>query len=150
MSFDDVKTHQGRPYSGMRVGGSHTWHYPDGRWHETKAAPDEWTFEYSARKKRTRAAPPGSGAPSGTGYHWFILAHQHVRKVDADAYDTLMQGLKFKIAHKRPHWRRWSSQYPDQTDERERVIETLEDVLSRLKSQRGEHAKLLPRAENPS
>jgi hypothetical protein len=26
----------------------------------------------------------GSGAPIGTEYHWYILAHQNVRKLDAN------------------------------------------------------------------
>lgn len=141
MTYDDLKAHNGRAYTGMRVGRSHTWNYPNGRWHETKTAPDEWNFEYQAQKQRSPPAPAGSGAPPGTGYHWLILAHQWVRKVDADAYDTLMQGIKFKVAHKRPHWRHWSCEYPDQASERQRVIEHLEQVLERLRAQESNEAR---------
>lgn len=46
-----------------------------------------------------------------------------------------MEGVKHKIAHKRPHWRRWSTDYPDQLPERERVIAVLEETLARLREQ---------------
>ena len=69
----------------------------------------------------------------GTQYHWYILAHQRVRKIDADSYTTLMSGVKYKIAHKRPHWRKWSSEYPDQPAETERLINVLEETLARLR-----------------
>jgi hypothetical protein len=37
----------------------------------------------------------------GTGYHWYILANQNVKKLDANNYTTSMIGLKYKLAHKR-------------------------------------------------
>ena len=43
----------------------------------------------------------GSGVPAGTEYHWYILAHQNVKKIDANNYTTSMIGLKYKLAHKR-------------------------------------------------
>ncbi|HVG36632.1 MAG TPA: hypothetical protein VNA10_02780 [Thermoplasmata archaeon] len=76
---------------------------------------------------------PGSGVPVGTQYHWYILAHQRVRKIDADSYTTLMSGVKYKIAHKRPHWRKWSSEYPDQPSETEKLMHVLEETLARLR-----------------
>jgi hypothetical protein len=85
-------------------------------------------------KRRTRSAPEGSGAPVGTGYHWFILAHQRVRKRDRDTYETVMEGVKFKVAHRRPHWRRWSTEYPDHEPEREILIRILEEQLRKLRS----------------
>jgi hypothetical protein len=61
--------------------------------------------------KKTRAwqAPEGSGVPVGTEYHWYILADQNVRKLDANSYATSMTGLKYKLAHKRVGIKRWSS-----------------------------------------
>src|SRR2546422_5386940 len=47
-------------------------------------------FTFSSIKQRERSAPPGSGVPVGTQYHWYILAHQRVRKIDANSYTTLI------------------------------------------------------------
>ena len=80
-----------------------------------------------AEKKR-------SGVPPGTQYHWYIMAHQRVRKLDQDAYETFMEGVKYKVAHKRPHWRGWSTDYPDQEPERAVLIRILEEQLAELKS----------------
>jgi hypothetical protein len=62
-----------------------------------------------------------------------FLAHQRVRKIDADTYNTMMSGVKYKIAHKRPHWRKWSSDYPDQPSDTEKLIQVLEETLARLR-----------------
>ncbi|MDX1534158.1 MAG: hypothetical protein R3291_00870, partial [Thermoplasmata archaeon] len=110
MSYDAVKTFAGRRYAGMAVGGRHTWIYPNALWRERKVAPDEWEFTLSAVKEREEEAPEGSGAPVGTGYHWYILAHQHVRKIDANAYTTLMTGTKYKLAHRRAGQGVWSTE----------------------------------------
>lgn len=133
MAYDDLKEFQGRPYSGMSVGGEHEWIYPNGRWRERKVAPDRWEFTFSSRKERERRAPEGSGVPTGTQFHWYLLAHQRVRKIDKDSYTTFMEGLKCKVAHKRPHWRKWSDEYPDQVPERERLIRILEEELASLR-----------------
>ena len=135
VAYDDLKEFRGQVYSGMPIGGSHVWEYPHGLWQERKVAPDRWEFTFSSEKKRARRAPEGSGAPAGTQYHWFILAHQRVRKLDQDTYETLMEGVKFKVAHKRPHWRGWSTEYPDHEPEREILIRILEEQLAELKSE---------------
>jgi hypothetical protein len=133
VAFDDLKTYQGQVYSGMSIGGTHVWEYPRGVWEERKVAPDRWVFSFQSGKKRARKAPEGSGALPGTQYHWFILAHQRVRKVDQDTYETVMEGVKYKGAHKRPYWRRWSTDYPDHEPEREILIRILEEYLAELK-----------------
>ena len=133
MAYDDVKEFEGETYSGMAVGGEHTWLYPNGLWKETKVAPDRWDFTFNSIKERERSAPPGSGVPVGTQYHWYLLADQRVRKIDADSYTTFMSGVKYKLAHKRPHWRKWSSEYPEQTAETEKLINILEGTLARLR-----------------
>jgi len=133
VAFDDMKSFQGKVYSGMSIGGTHLWDYPHGIWQEKKVAPDRWVFSFRSEKKRVRKAPEGSGALPGTQYHWFILAHQKVRKVDQDLYETVMQGVKYKIAHKRPYWWRWNTEYPDNEPEREILIRILEQYLAALK-----------------
>ena len=47
--------------------------------------------------------------PVGTEYHWFIIAHQNVRKLTANEYSTSMTGMKFKVAHKRAETDKWSA-----------------------------------------
>ena len=118
----------------MAVGGMHEWVYPRGIWQEKKVAPDRWVFTFRSEKIRVRKAPEGSGALPGTQYHWFIIAHQHVRKRDADTYETVMEGVKYKVAHKRPHWRHWNTEYPDQVPEREILIRILEEQLAMLRA----------------
>jgi hypothetical protein len=137
VAYDDLKEFQGKVYSGMPIGGTHVWEYPHGVWQERKVAPDRWVFSFLSEKKRARRAPEGSGALPGTQYHWFILAHQRVRNVDRDTYETIMEGVKYKVSHKRPHWRGWSTEYPDHEPEREILIRILEEQLAELK--KGNH-----------
>ncbi len=125
-SVDGVK------YTGMRIGGKHTWNYEKGIWKETKIAPDRWIFDYSSNKSRFYNAPEGTGALNNTQYHWFILADQKVIKIDANTYQTLMNGHKFKVAHKRPNWRMWNYEYNNVKYE-DIIINFLEQVLRELK-----------------
>ena len=37
-----------------------------------------------------------------------MFAHQNVRKLDANTYTTSMDGLNYKLAHKRVGIKRWS------------------------------------------
>lgn len=136
MGYNDAKSFHGRSYTGMTVGGRHDWHYPDGRWIEEKISPDQWSFQFRSPKRRKRPAPEGSGAPPGTMFHWLVLAHQRVRKVDENTYETFMDGAKWKLAHRRPQWRKWSSEYAEGTPARDRTISILEDTLARLKAER--------------
>jgi hypothetical protein len=77
--YNAMKSHNGQYYSGMAIGGSHTWNYQPGVWKETKEEPDLWEIDYATNKVRNHKAPAGSGAPVGTEYHWYIIAHQHVK-----------------------------------------------------------------------
>ena len=45
-----------------------------------------------------------------------------------------MNGVKFKVGHKRPHWRQFSYDYPEQLSYKEKVIQILENILVKLKS----------------
>jgi hypothetical protein len=129
-AYNDYKEFEGRKYTGMRVGGAHHWYYEKGEWKEKKVAPDKWEFTYVTNKRRARNAPEGSGVPVGTEYHWYILAHQNVRKLDANVYTTSMDGLKHKLAHKRVGINRWSL---TENARREQLIKILEGYIVQLK-----------------
>src|SRR4030067_2513030 len=45
---------------------------------------------------------------------------------------TVMQGLKFKVGHKRPYWKNWSYGYEDQQTYRQKVIGILQSTLQQL------------------
>lgn len=144
MAYDELKEFEGAEYSGMPVGGQHSWRYTDARWRERKVAPDAWEFTLTSVKRRDRPAPPGSGAALFTEYHWYLLAHQWARKIDADSYTTFMSGVKYKVAHRRPHWRAWSSEYPGHEADTERVVGILETTLDRLRSSKERPGPLAP------
>src|SRR5215213_6274316 len=87
-SYNEVKEFEGHQYTGMKIGRSHKWYYDKGEWKETKITPDLWEISYAVTKRRAGKAPEGSGVPVGTEYHWYILAHQNVSKVNANDYTT--------------------------------------------------------------
>jgi hypothetical protein len=132
VSYDEFKEHEGRKYTGMKIGRSHKWYYDAGEWKEKKVTPDLWQFSYAVTKRRAGRAPEGSGVPVGTEYHWYILGHQNVHKLNANDYTTSMSGLKFKIAHKRADKDTWSA---SQEAQRRRMIKFLHDVLNDLEKQ---------------
>jgi hypothetical protein len=134
-SYNAVKEFEGRKYTGMRVGGSHSWHYRQGEWEEVKVAPDKWQFTYAVNKRRKWDAPEGSGAPVGTEYHWYILARQKVRKLDANEYTTSMTGTKYKLAHRRAASGEWSASERAQLRQ---LITILEQNVVELRHELGE------------
>src|SRR3978361_726855 len=95
-SYNQSKEFEGQQYSGMAIGRSHKWYYDKGEWKETKINPDLWEISYAVTKRRAGKAPEGSGVPVGTEYHWYILAHQNVTKLNANDYTTALTGLKYK------------------------------------------------------
>ena len=131
-SYNELKEFEGKKYTGMKVGGSHMWYYDKGEWKEKKITPDKWEFKYAVTKRRATYAPEGSGVPVGTEYHWYILADQNVRKVDANNYTTSMTGFKYKLAHKHAEREKWNI-----TDyaQRERLIQILQETIVQLKSE---------------
>jgi hypothetical protein len=133
MGFDDEKEFKGQSYTGMPVGRSHHWNYPNGDWEETKVTPDLWKIRFRSLKSRQTPAPEGSGVPLNTAYHWFIMADQQVTKTTKDDYQTEMQGLKFKIGHKRPYWKKWSYGCADQLTYRQKLINALQSTLQQLR-----------------
>ena len=92
MNIMKCKDFEGNKYTGMRVEGTHQGYYDKGEWKEKKITPDKWEFTYATNKRRAWQAPEGSGVPVGTEYHWYLLAHQNVRKLDANSYTTSKQG----------------------------------------------------------
>ncbi|KAL4762101.1 uncharacterized protein BDW70DRAFT_32821 [Aspergillus foveolatus] len=128
--YNALKSYNGKYYSGMAVGGSHTWNYDQGIWKETKEEPDLWRIDYRTNKRRARKAPKGSGAPVGTEYHWLIVGHQYVKKVDANTYETVLEGSKYKLAYKSATSNSWS--VPTVKKQREREVELLEDAKLRV------------------
>ena len=129
-SYNQIKEFQGKNYTGMKVGRTHKWYYDKGEWKEKKVTPDQWQFTYNVTKRRAGKAPEGSGVPVGTEYHWYILANQNVKKLDANNYTTSMIGLKYKLAHKRADKNNWSS---SDAAQRKRLIEILEALIENIK-----------------
>lgn len=128
-TYNAFKEYEGRRYTGMKVGRSHKWNYDPGVWKETKVTPDEWQIEFAVTKRRAGHAPEGSGVPVGTGYHWYILAHQNVTKINANEYTTSMTGMKFKLAHRRADKGTWSASPEAQ---KRHLIQILKQVIEDL------------------
>lgn len=131
-SYNRHKEFSGKQYTGMQVGRSHKWYYDKGEWKETKITPDLWRIFYSVTKRRAGRAPKGSGAKVGTAYHWYILAHQRVEKLNANDYSTTLMGLKYKLAHKRADKDKWSAKTPTM---RNHLIRFLKDWLKQLEEE---------------
>ncbi|HZA69056.1 MAG TPA: hypothetical protein VE548_05095 [Nitrososphaeraceae archaeon] len=131
-SYNQFKEFEGKKYTGMKVGRTHKWYYDKGEWKEKKLTPDKWQFSYTVTKRRSGKAPEGSGVPVGTEYHWYILANQTVKKMDANNYTTSMMGLKYKLAHKRAEKNYWSA---SEKAQRKRLIEILEELIENVKTE---------------
>jgi len=131
-SYEAFKDYKGQFYTGMKVGRSHKWNYDKGIWRETKITPERWELTYDVIKRRAGHAPEGSGVPVGTGYHWFILSHQYVEKLNADDYTTSMVGIKFKLAHKRATKNKWSA---SDATQRKNLIKILKDFIVELETE---------------
>jgi hypothetical protein len=141
-SYNHYKTFEGHQYTGMKIGRSHKWYYDQGIWKDKKLTPDQWEIEYSVTKRRAGKAPEGSGAAVGTKYHWYIIAHQIVTKLDANDYSTSINGMKFKLAHKRAGKETWSASTKTQ---RKKAIKILKKLLAQMEEeQRHEDQKVIP------
>jgi hypothetical protein len=131
-TYNEFKVFEGKKYTGMRVGGRHKWYYEKGEWNEKKVTPDRWEFTYAVPKRRAGHAPPGSGVPVGTEYHWYIFAHQNVRKLDENTYSTAMTGLKYKLAHKRAGRDSWST---SERAQRKHLVKILQEMIEDLSAE---------------
>ena len=128
-SYEAIKNYNGKQYVGMQIGRSHKWYYDKGEWKDKKITPDLWEIRYSVTKRRAGKAPKGSSAPVGTGYHWYIMAHQEVLKLNEDDYTTVLSGLKYKIAHKRAAKGNWSASVPTQ---HKTLLKFLKEMVAQL------------------
>jgi len=127
--YNAVKFHDGKQYTGMSIGRSHKWYYDKGDWRETKITPDLWEISFNVTKRRAGHAPEGSGVATGTEYHWYIMAHQMVKKLNKDDYSTELTGLKFKLAHKRAIKETWSSSSAAQ---RKKLVKFFREMIADL------------------
>jgi len=133
-SFDAFKEFEGKRYTGMKIGRGHHWRYDEGDWTETKVTPDKWEIRFNVNKRRRGKAPEGTGAPVGTEYHWYILADQTARKIDANTYWTEMVGLKYKLAHKRAGKDTWSA---SDAAQKRHLVALLKEMIARLEAEPG-------------
>ena len=133
--YDDLKIYNDKIYTGMKVGSSHSWIYNNGKWFETKITPDKWTISFDSLKTRITPAPTKTGATRKTKFHWYIIADQIATKFDENSYMTSMKGVKFKVGHKRPDWRTFSYNYPNQISYKEHIMQILEDTIKKLKEE---------------
>ena len=133
--YDDLKIYNDKIYTGMKVGSSHSWIYNNGKWFETKITPDKWTISFDSLKTRITPAPTKTGATRKTKFHWYIIADQIATKFDENSYMTSMKGVKFKVGHKRPDWRTFSYNYPNQISYKEHIMQILEETIKKLKEE---------------
>jgi hypothetical protein len=131
-SYNKFKKFEGKEYTGMKVGRSHKWYYDTGEWKEKKITPDLWEISYAVTKRRAGKAPEGSGVPVGTEYHWYIISHQNVKKINANDYTTVMSGLKYKLAHKRAGKDKWSATAKTQ---RKNLVKFLHEFIAQLEKE---------------
>ena len=71
-------------------------------------------------------------------YHWYILAHQNVKKLDANNYTTSMKGLKYKLSHKRAEKEKWNASNYSQ---KKRLIQILKELIVQLEGEMIETAR---------
>jgi len=128
-TYNRFKEFEGRRYTGMKIGRGHKWYYDQGVWTEKKITPDEWQVNYTVGKRRAGKAPEGSGVPVGTQYHWYIIAHQIVSKLNANDYSTSLTGVKFKLAHKRADKETWSASTKAQQKHAVKILRQIADEL---------------------
>ena len=131
-TYNEFKEFEGQRYTGVKIGRGHKWNYDAGVWKERKITPDEWEINYNVTKRRAGKAPEGSGVPVGTQYHWYIIAHQNVTKLNANDYSTSMTGVKFKVAHKRADKETWSATTKTQ---KKRTLKFLKQLVADLEEQ---------------
>jgi hypothetical protein len=130
-SYDVFKEYERTRYTGMTIGRGHKWRYDEGDWIEKKITPEKWEIRFTTVKRRRGHAPEGSGAPVGTEYHWYVLADQTARKLDANNYATDMVGHKFKLAHKRADKGTWSA---SDGARRRHLVKILKQMIAELET----------------
>jgi hypothetical protein len=128
-TYNEYNDLEGRKYTCMKVGRRHKLHYDKGEWRE-KDYTGPMDFTFSVDKKRAGQTPEGSGVPVGIEYHWYLFAHQNVKKIDANRYKTDMTGIKYKLAHKRIEQGNWNI---TECAQKKRLIQIIERFTAQLK-----------------
>lgn len=131
-SYDTFKEYEGTRYTGMKIGRGHKWRYDEGDWVERKLTPEKWEIRFTTKKRRRGHAPEGSGVPVGTEYHWYVLADQTVKKLDANNYATEMVGHKYKLSHKRADKGTWSA---SESAQRRHLVKILKSMIAELEKE---------------
>lgn len=86
-------------------------------------------------KRSAGNAPEGSGVAVGIVYHWYVVAHQIVKKADVNKYTTTMTGIKYKLAHKRAEQENWNI---TEHTQKKLLIRILEGLAIQLKGEKNE------------
>ena len=121
---------QGNPY-GFRPGNSrYQWDFLKGKWLERRIDANEHSFVLKARFEKTKDAFPTLTGDIGTEFRWFVCADQIARKVDDNAFETLMSGLRFLVGYKKPKWKQFSHEYDTSIGYTNRVLEILKQGQS--------------------
>jgi hypothetical protein len=119
----------------MRVGGTHHWYYErrmeGGKWHLINGN------LLMLQIREELGMPQKAQALLLEQNIIGIFAHQNVRKLDANTYTTSMDGLNYKLAHKRVGIKRWSL---TQNAQRDLLIKILEEYVAQLKREMVEEA----------
>jgi hypothetical protein len=68
-------------------------------------------------------------------YHWYIVAHQIVKKADVNKCTTTMTGIKYKLAHKRAEQDNWNI---TEHTQKKLLIRILEGLAFQLKGEKNE------------
>jgi hypothetical protein len=131
-SYDVFKEYEGTRYTGMRIGRGHKWRYDEGDWVERKLTPEKWEIRFTTVKRRRGHAPEGSGVPVGTEYHWYVLADQTAKKLDANSYATNMIGYKYKLSHRRADKDIWSA---SESAQRRHLVKILKQMIADLEKE---------------
>ena len=104
-------------------------------WREKKIIPDQWDFTFSVDKRSAGNAPKGYGVAVGIVYHWYVVAHQIVKKADVNKYTTTTTGIKYKLAHKRAEQENWNI---TEHTQKKLLIRILEGLAIQLKGEKNE------------
>lgn len=86
-------------------------------------------------KRSAGNAPKGYGVAVGIVYHWYVVAHQIVKKADVNKYTTTTTGIKYKLAHKRAEQENWNI---TEHTQKKLLIRILEGLAIQLKGEKNE------------
>lgn len=130
-----IQNHQGHKYTGSPVGYKHHWEYTNPDVIETKERPDQWRFQMRSIKRKVIPTRNMGSIEPGTKYHWMFIGEQTVEKIDENTYTTDLTANKYKLGHKRPYWKGFSYNYPEQKSLNQMKIQYLKEELDKIKEE---------------